>query len=384
MQILTYHNVMPTFLEFVFPFGQQHFPRDFHLMGFRSESQLARYSTGLQIDNLGRSGRHLEFCYSLKSVERASEKPIPWSVRQCSVYHHLDLTTGQSVWIVVKANKVISEAMQRLSTELLESGRKPSPLAASIELHKIMFGWISESWHWYINDLECYLQDETRGALSTSAEPSTPYIDPVAPILLPSRTESPPPMSRISSMKRNFSWRRTRERTMSGSTITHGAIGLSNFALSTPAVAESSGFENFSFRDLQIVHFVEEKTNEALLILRNDITVLRDFAEEYRRLATVLGAGATPQVGDYESTIADLDQLVNRIERHLDMQISRLTTLLSVTADRKSLVSHAFCQLQPTATKCRGSLTAFFTTKACKQVSSTPRKLKRLRNEWSS
>lgn len=200
MQLLTYHNVMPTFLEFVFPFGRQHFARDFHLMGFRSESQISKQARGLRIDSLGRSGRHLEFCYSLKSIESSSGDPLPWSIRQCSVYHHLDLVTGQSVWIIVKANQVISDAIQRRSKDrqearLLDMNTKRSPLVASIELHEIVCGWISDNWHWYINDLETYLQDKTRRAISSSAEPSALISNtaPVTPTVLP---PSPPQISR--------------------------------------------------------------------------------------------------------------------------------------------------------------------------------------------
>lgn len=342
--LLSYHNVMPTFLEYVFPFGRQHYARDFHLMGFRSESQIHKTARGLRIPQLDRSGRHLEFCYSLKSVESSpGQRPLPWSIRQCSVYHRLDILNGQSTWIVVKANKVISEAMERGSKHALEAGTntRHSPLAASIELHKAMCSWVSDNWHWYINDLESHLQEITRRALTSSAEPATPFCSPTSPTLAPAVESQSPQTPRLQTLKKTFSWKTARERTMSGSTFAE--VDTIRSACIAPALAvhDSTGFAKFSFHDLQNVSYVDETINEALLILENDVSVMRDLVDEYRRLAAVLRDEPVPMCNDYEPAISSLIQQVARIEKHLAMQMSRLRTLRSVAADRKSLVSHA-------------------------------------------
>src|SRR5688572_3951480 len=77
---LTHHQVMPAFLDFIFPFGLQEYLQDFYFSGFREDTRLL--STGLIIPNLGRSGREIRLCYSLKSVEASNGNTSwPWSIR---------------------------------------------------------------------------------------------------------------------------------------------------------------------------------------------------------------------------------------------------------------------------------------------------------------
>ena len=71
MSILTYHQVMPAFLDFLFPFGFQKYRQDFHFGGFRQHTTLSDLDRGLAIAEIGRSGRGYQLCYSLKAVEQS-------------------------------------------------------------------------------------------------------------------------------------------------------------------------------------------------------------------------------------------------------------------------------------------------------------------------
>lgn len=318
------------------------------MMGFRSESKLLKSTTGLHIEDLGRSGRHIEICYSLKSVESSSDVALPWSIRQCTVWHSMDLITGQSTWIVVKANDVISQAMQQRSEKMQTSKRmcpakRSSALVDCIEMHKTVCNWVSDNWHWYINDLETYLQEKTRQAISFSAEPLPKTSTTAWPGPAPSCATGSMPNPQPFSPKRSWSLRTlVRDRTMSGSTYAEssGVIPPSTIS-SVPNPQEPTGFGDFSFRDLQSVQFVEERSNEALLILKTDVSVLGDLTEEYRRLAAVIRDDPALAFDDLDATIQAFERQASRIEKDLKMQMSRLRTLLSVTADRKSLVSQA-------------------------------------------
>jgi hypothetical protein len=76
MFVFTYYQIMPDFLDFIFPFGKQLYTQDFHFSGFRHEERLSEDDRGLNLSHLGRSGRDVRMCYSLKSVEpieRANE-----------------------------------------------------------------------------------------------------------------------------------------------------------------------------------------------------------------------------------------------------------------------------------------------------------------------
>jgi hypothetical protein len=113
--LFTYHQVMASFLDFVFPFGKQVYARDFHFSGFREESRLVYDSKDAGIPGLGRSGIGLKLCYNLRSVERSSEPSLPWSIRQTAVYHDFDLETGRTLWVIVKGNKLIKNRMNESS-----------------------------------------------------------------------------------------------------------------------------------------------------------------------------------------------------------------------------------------------------------------------------
>lgn len=67
MLLFSYHQVMPTFLDFLFPFGRQEFAQNFYFSGFRSQCRLSDNQGSLSVPQLGRSGQSYELCYNLKS-----------------------------------------------------------------------------------------------------------------------------------------------------------------------------------------------------------------------------------------------------------------------------------------------------------------------------
>jgi hypothetical protein len=106
--LFSYVQVMPCFLDFVFPFGEQEYAQDFYFSGLREETSLDSGGGYPAISELGRSGREMRLCYNLRSVEASSgQTNLPWSIRQTAVYHEFDIETGRSVWITVKGNKLI-------------------------------------------------------------------------------------------------------------------------------------------------------------------------------------------------------------------------------------------------------------------------------------
>jgi hypothetical protein len=96
-RVLTYHQVMPNFLDFLFPFGHQEYAEDFYFSGFREDTRLLLSDGGLKIPEFGRSGLEIRMCYSLKSVEPwKAKRDWPWAVRQTALYHSFDIVTGKS------------------------------------------------------------------------------------------------------------------------------------------------------------------------------------------------------------------------------------------------------------------------------------------------
>lgn len=352
---------MPSFVEFVFPFGKQPRARDSLLMGFRSASRFRQSDIKFPISELSRCGRQLEFCYSLKSVERTGEDSDDlvenWSVRQCSIYHSFDLESEQSTWMVIKGNKVISERFDIQVREDLNgycgpTDTIPSSLASSLALHSIVATWASEDWHWYISELETYLKDSTEDALAASFEVELfPTLAGLA------KTQDPTPLTRrqqtIQSIKKAATWSAWRDgfrwqNVKRAAKLLVGPADEFNSPTRTgtadteksPNLAEANGFDEFSFNDLQDIHFVEEKANEMATILEANSRILNNLRKEYDDLARCMsGTEFTErQRLDWPIAINSFGKDMSSVDEDLRMQQARVGSLLRLVADRKNLV----------------------------------------------
>ncbi|PVI06061.1 hypothetical protein DM02DRAFT_681493 [Periconia macrospinosa] len=176
--LFTYNQVMPSFLDFIFPFGKQIEAQDFYFSGLRDESRLGTRHRGLEIPRLNRSGNEIRFCYNLRSVERSESQPgLQWSIRQSAVYHSFDLETGQSLWVNVKGNKMIKNRIaEAAATPSFQSDQKTREAAfsAAFSIHQLMCNWSCENWRWYLNDLahEFHLLAKDAPYIPIDREPS--------------------------------------------------------------------------------------------------------------------------------------------------------------------------------------------------------------------
>lgn len=162
----TYLQVMPTFLDFIFPFGFQEHQEDFHFTGFRQETRLLGNERGLKIAELERSGQDTQVCYSLKSVERSSDPKFPWSIRQTAAYHSFDFGTGNAAWIIVKGNQLMKDRIKDSSNDVDVFKSLGGAFNASLDSHLMICSWCAEEWRWYANFLESTLQEMTRRSLA--------------------------------------------------------------------------------------------------------------------------------------------------------------------------------------------------------------------------
>ena len=179
MLALSYHQVMPSFLDFLFPFGRQEDAQDFYFSAFRSHFSFDDSSRSLAIPQFGRSGRFYELCYNLKSVENSKyQDDWPWSIRQCAIYHSFDVREGRATWIIVEADPLVK---RRLASAIGPRGLPETKsfqsvgkgFEACLATHLIFAEWSSSNWRWYIKFLEEECQD-LRKSSSRSIEPSFP------------------------------------------------------------------------------------------------------------------------------------------------------------------------------------------------------------------
>lgn len=365
---LTHHQVMPNFLDFIFPFGYQHYAEDFHFSGFREDTRLSIPGGGLQIPELGRSGREVRICYSLKSVEPHIKTPDwPWSVRQAALYHSFDLETGKTCWVVVKGSNLIRDRIQSATSpdadgasELPSFETNASSFASTLATHLVLCDWCDEDWRWYLTFLEKRLQDLTRRALAVDVpsapsivEPSTFHvIEPTIPIrrtfsditkktlTIPRRiATSSASMAKKTKFKPSFPQPLSPppsptddEPPQLPPVLPPGMGGANN----PPSTANTD--EIFSVGTLQKVQAIEDKANEVLLNLESNIKIVSDIRNHYR---VILDSEDCPPelVSGCKSEFAHFQKRIDNIIGDLEIQHTSAKVLLRLVENRESLLS---------------------------------------------
>jgi hypothetical protein len=163
-RILSYHQVMIGYLDFISIFGKQSEPRDLRFSGFREQTLLATAADGPAVSSLGRTGQQFQLCYNLKSVSCTSKgvisaKSKEWSIRQAAVHHQFDVKEGTTLWIVTKGDLEIKNRVQQMigekgKPEDRDFGTKEKCFKSSLAVHLLHCHWSTEEWRWYIQWLE--------------------------------------------------------------------------------------------------------------------------------------------------------------------------------------------------------------------------------------
>ncbi|KAI0425762.1 hypothetical protein F5Y09DRAFT_88918 [Xylaria sp. FL1042] len=175
LRILAYHQVMPTYIDFLLVYGAQEEDRELRYNAFRTRTTFVNPEPGSIIPDLNRSGRQHEICYNLKAV--APKDPTKnqfiksrWRIRQSAVYHRLDLGTGSALWIIADPR----EAVKRVIGEILPEGLVPKTFHfdtfsesfnSSLDTHLAIAQWASDEWRWHLQSLEETIDNITRPAL---------------------------------------------------------------------------------------------------------------------------------------------------------------------------------------------------------------------------
>lgn len=173
VEVLTFHQVMPDYLEFLFIFGLQSESRDLGFGSFREQTTLKPTSSVAGIDSLGRSGRQYQLCYNLKGVtckHKDAEDPVKneYSIRQAAIYHRLDVVNGNTLWMVTKGGLDIQGRFKELTgknarPEDKSFGDLDECFRSSLSAHLLFCHWSTEDWRGYIKWLEDVVDREVKG-----------------------------------------------------------------------------------------------------------------------------------------------------------------------------------------------------------------------------
>jgi hypothetical protein len=183
LELFTYHQVMPSYLDFMMLFGQSAGPNDMRFSGFREQICLTPpvpANTANHLTDLRRSGRHYELSYNLKTVQpKDPNNPESWSVRQAGLYHGFDVIEGITLWIITKGLNAL-DGKHDLKENIEEitgwQGREEDRkfddanhcFRSTLAIHAMMIHWATESWRWYLQWLDETIEKETEPAVSGS------------------------------------------------------------------------------------------------------------------------------------------------------------------------------------------------------------------------
>ena len=167
---MSYHQVMPVYLDFMLVFGGQSDARDLRFSGFHEQIRLRNAVNGHAVPELGRSGRQFQLCYNLKGVQfkNSSEENIKlneWSIRDAAIYHQFDVEYGTTLWIVTKGGRDI---LDRYLEMVGPTGRPEDRtfqdatacFRSTLVTHLLYCHWSTEDWRWYIVWLETVVEEE--------------------------------------------------------------------------------------------------------------------------------------------------------------------------------------------------------------------------------
>ena len=351
----SYHQVMPPFLDFVFSFGAQHHAKDFSFTGFRHDTRLSNVEKSPSIANLGRSGRAIQLCYNLRSVEPSPDQEHwPWSIRSTATHHAFDLETGLTSWFMVKGeggasikDRIITETSSQPASALNRFGDRCQAFSSALSTHLLLSDWSIENWRWYINYMEEEVQAITRKTLSVKVtrpqaepKPQVMFTRTITGVLVPPKKT---PTSKSVTTRQQSGIPLTKIIQSQPKQDPRGPPGPPGPPPSTSSIPKVANFDpslpdqEFSFEDLRKIERIEEHANEALLVMTLNSSVLSALSQHY---SFVTESTDSPQLLKTACMI-DLRRFRDRlfdISTEIQTQKARMETLLRLLADRKALV----------------------------------------------
>lgn len=360
----THHQVMVSFLDFIFPFGMQEYLEDFYFSGLREETRLSSPATGLVIPELGRSGRDIRLCYNLKSVERSSDKHWPWSIRQTAVYHSFDVENGTAFWIMVKGSTLMKKRIQESTAknavrplDLNRFGSNCEAFASALATHLVLADWCVEEWRWYLNYLEERLHTATRRATAIIVETEPSIYE--SPVHHNTRANTTPSIAKRAATAAKKSFRRKHKKSNFEAELPLASIPVQppfpmiigpappppmvppGMPGSVPTEKQQSREEgtDFTLKNLQLVQHLEEKANEVSPVLDANIDILSELCGHYR---AVLSSDDCPDElkSGCQTAFKQFEKRIKSIITDLERQKSRTKILLGLLSNRKNLVSY--------------------------------------------
>ncbi|KAL9620221.1 MAG: hypothetical protein Q9160_005230 [Pyrenula sp. 1 TL-2023] len=357
--ILSFFQVLPPFLEFIFPFGKRLYDIDFQFSGFRQDNRLSATLQRDAIPELGRSGQNYQICYNLKSVEpKEGQAPWPWSCRQTAVFHVFDTKTGHASWIIIKANNVVKERLKEVSEGRLKDDQTifkdvRKMFANSLECHMAIVEWSAANWRWYINHFEEQYQELKRRTIVDK-------ITPRAAREIASSMAVPVVQSVTPAPRRTWTLRSALSRIDTPNAPAPVPIPLQPvqplpLSVSVPEdppelppdlppgydgsqdkPTDNKGQE-YEIDELQRAQNVESNASEAILVLKSNIHILSQLRNYYDQLPN--SPDLEPGFSDsFRTSVSSFLERIQMIRSDLQIHLDRLETIAKLVAECRNLL----------------------------------------------
>ncbi|KAI1102225.1 hypothetical protein F4804DRAFT_343428 [Jackrogersella minutella] len=360
--LLSYYQVMPSFLEFILTFSIRGGPVA-HAQ-FRHENYLEKNSPGLALPELRRSGVQIQHAFNLLSVERASNpsESNQWPLRQIALYHSFDVLNGRCLYIFLKGNRlmagrIFSATKDHRHLKATEITSPEASFIAALQVQTIMIEWCSESWAEYID----YLEEEIAGvAVEGNAAPVEKMTSPMeiesmhSPIntfnTWGSQAGSSPTSARRRPFPHSSSDLVAMLRRLSG--FENNVSGIRQDEVDEKDIEATAGLgeeqeinegdklsdleKEFSFKKFQRLSLLGQDIDQALVVIEQNKGVLGAIGEHYRSVAESYGFTTHIKKELCDSDLTMFLAKIRSIERDLDIHYSRLQTLSRALANAKS------------------------------------------------
>lgn len=162
LRLMSFYQVMPDYLDFLYVYAPSNGKdNELHFSGFRTEKALINPPLGMDIPELGRSGRKYQLCYNLKTA--ASKKDGTWKILQAAIHHQFDVGQGIQLWLVgdphAAINKRIGELYPEQNIYPTSFSTMGQSFKSSMAIHLVYAQWAKSEWRWNVKFLEDVAQD---------------------------------------------------------------------------------------------------------------------------------------------------------------------------------------------------------------------------------
>lgn len=276
----------------------------------------------------------VELCFNLQGVERyQGSEDWPWSIRQSVAYHRINLSTGACTWLMVKANKEIM-------TRILEQNCHQQPtwhtfsegISHSLPTYILMAAWSVENWRWYLDFLEKCLNDISRPIFQFAIGGRVGQSDNEKSR---DKIEEPVPDTKKRWLMGWFPRFPVLRFVRESSTRAHGDLELGEKKHEKLDDSKETK-PSFAFVDLQNLLYLEEKVEEAILVIQGNMRTLSrlaDFYTEWEKAPFRVGI-----TGAAKASIKYFAASIDELQNEMRMQEARSQALLSLVTNRKTMV----------------------------------------------